>query len=335
LQLPLVRRNPDTRVLTTNFDPALVRLLREVKYFILLELIKHVPESAIEIYKSHEMFRAWTGNLDLIVNMNNDVLGKLLPVEKPLVAPYLSKFDAAVEEGIANLNWRSGGVDEFITESMGQVEIVHQVLKTMKDNFSNVESLMVKWDRPLMERKVKPVEKDELERMVKAIRTSRYAEIKDSGKQIHNLLKESNKILRVSNASLNWRAYVDFVNNVVIDGLSTSITTSLEYLLNQIDPVVITKEEKLPLLELKLTLEGDGGVKFTPPLGYADGKGIRDMIDGIVGSFLQMSTLFKRLDADGTYMREMHTDIDVSNYTAMLTETLQENEEQCSALKDR
>ena len=334
LKLPLVRRNPDTRMLTTNFDPALVRLLREVKYFILLSLMKHVPESAIEIYKSNEMFRAWTGNLDLIVNMNNDVLGKLLPVEKPLVAPYLSKFDAAIEEGIANLNWRSTGVDDFISESMGQVEIVHEVLKTMKDNFSAVESLMVKWDKPLMERKVKPVEKDELERMVKAIRTSRYSEIKESGKSIHNLLKESNKILRVSNASLNWRAYVDFVNNVVIDGLSTSITTSLEYLLNQIDPAEIEREEKLPLLELKLTLEGDGGVKFHPPLGYADGKGIRDMIDSIVGSFLQISTLFKRLDADGSYMREMHTDIDVSNYMAMLTEALSENEEKCNSLKD-
>ena len=265
--------------------------------------------------------------------MNNGVLSKLLPVEKPLVAPYLKKFDDVIETGLVKLNWRSTGVEEFITESMEQVEIVHEVLKTMKDNFTAVENLMVKWDKPLIERKVKPVEKDELERMVKAIRTSAYAEIKESGKSIHNLLKESNKVLRVSNASANWRSYVDFVNNVVIDGLSTSITTSLEFLLNQIDPVKILEEEKLPLLELKLTLEADG-VKFTPDIGYADGKGVRDMIDNIVGSFLQISTLFKRLDADGTYMREMHTDIDVNNYMAMLTETLSENEDKCNELKD-
>ena len=330
LKLPLVQRNPDTRLITTNFDPALVRLLREVKYFLLLGL--SVPDSALEIYKSVETFRAWTGNLDLIVNMNNSVLNQLLPVEKPLVAPYLTKFDAVVESGISNLNWRSGGVDEFIEGSMVEVKNVHDILKTMKDNFTNVESLMSKWDAPLVERKAKPVEKDELERMAKALRTSRFATIKDSGKQIHSLLKETNKVLRVSNASPDWRSYVDFVNNVVIDGLSTSITTSLEFLLDQIDPEVIVSKEKLPLLELKLRIEGEG-VEFFPPLGHAEGKGVMDMIDNLVGSFLQVSTLFKRLDAEGTYMREMHTDIDVNNFMAMLTETLQENEEKCLKLK--
>jgi dynein heavy chain len=330
LKLPLVQRNPDTRLITTNFDPALVRLLREVKYFLLLGL--SVPESALEIYKSVETFRAWTGNLDLIVNMNNNVLNQLLPVEKPLVAPYLTKFDNAVEAGISNLNWRSGGVDEFIEGSMVEVRNVHEVLKTMKDNFSNVENLMSKWDKPLVERKVKPVEKDELERMAKALRTSRFAEVKESGKAIQNLMKETNKILRVSNASPDWRSYVDFVNNVVIDGLSTAITTSLEFLLDQIDPEVIAAKEKLPLLELKIQLEGDG-VNFSPPLGHANGKGVADMIDQLVGSFLQISTQFKRLDTEGTYMREMHTDIDVNNYMAMLTETLAENADKCMELK--
>jgi dynein heavy chain len=31
-------RNPDNNMLAVNFDPALVRLLREVKYFLLLGL---------------------------------------------------------------------------------------------------------------------------------------------------------------------------------------------------------------------------------------------------------------------------------------------------------
>lgn len=40
-----------------------------------------------------ETFRRWTGNLDLITNLNNDVLKQLNPVELPLVKPYLEKFD--------------------------------------------------------------------------------------------------------------------------------------------------------------------------------------------------------------------------------------------------
>lgn len=45
-----------------------------------------------------ETFRRWTGNLDLITNLNNDVLKQLNPVELPLVKPYLEKFDKVRRE---------------------------------------------------------------------------------------------------------------------------------------------------------------------------------------------------------------------------------------------
>ena len=42
-------RDPKTHLLSVNFDPSLVRLLREVKYFKLANL--EVPEAAASIYK--------------------------------------------------------------------------------------------------------------------------------------------------------------------------------------------------------------------------------------------------------------------------------------------
>lgn len=121
LKLPLLIRDLDKSLLNVNFDPALVKLLREVKYFLLLGLT--VPDSALEIYKQVETFRRWTGNLDLIVNMNNDVLLQLLPVEKPLVRPYLDKFDRVINAGLSQMNWNSNGINDFIEESMEQVWI--------------------------------------------------------------------------------------------------------------------------------------------------------------------------------------------------------------------
>ena len=112
LKLPLLTRNAETGILTVNFDPALVRLLREVKYFLLLGL--SVPDSALEIYQQVETFRQWTGNLDMIVYLNNEVLQCLLPVEKPLVLPYLTKFDGVVEKGLSSMNWKSNGITEVI-----------------------------------------------------------------------------------------------------------------------------------------------------------------------------------------------------------------------------
>ena len=332
LELPLLRRSEESRQLLTNFDPALVCLLREVKYFLLLGL--SVPDTALAIFQSADAFRGWTGNLDLIVNMNNSVLNNLLPVEKPLVDPYLAKFDLAVQPGIESLNWKSDGVDEFIAESMEQVKIVHDILKTMKDNLAAVQDIVQKWDKPMIERKTKPMEKEEFQRSFKALKTSSHSDIKEAGKQIHTLLKETNKVLRVSNASSDWRCYVEFVNSVVVEGLSKAIMTSLEFLLDQIDPESIKRDGRLPLFEIHLNLKASSGITFQPPLGYtSDKKGMTDMIDNIVGSFFQISTLFKRLDAEGTYMREVHSDLTINSVLALLSDAIATNNEKCYELK--
>lgn len=105
LKLPLLRtQRARPNLLSVNFDPALVRLLREVKYFLLLGL--RVPDSALEIYKRAETFRKHTGNLDLIVNMHNAIQMQLLPVERPLMQQYLNRMRQALAPGLKSLNWK-------------------------------------------------------------------------------------------------------------------------------------------------------------------------------------------------------------------------------------
>ena len=340
LKLPLLVRNMDSRALTVNFDPALVRLLREVKYFLLLGL--NVPDTAIEIYQQVETFRRWTGNLDLIVNMNNDVLHCLLPVEKPLVQPYLLKFDQVVEKGLTTMNWKAQNITEFISESMEQVSNVSKIVKAMKDNLGNVTEQLNSYNKPLLVRKPKPIIKDEFEKEHKNLVKERYTEIKEGGKAIHQMVKDTNKELRVSNASSDWRGYVEFVNNIVVDGLAQVIRTSLDYLYEQIDPSIIAKEEKLPMIEVKLDLVSvkvndvrEDHVRFIPDLKEAGGKGIRDLVNSWIGSFFSIATQFKRLDNEGTYLREMHSDIGVMNLMAVVSETLEKNEVTCMAIKEQ
>ena len=62
-----------------NFDPALVRLLREVGYFLKLDL--DVPDTAMAIFKKAETFRTQTGNLQLVVQKYNWIQRNLLEVE--------------------------------------------------------------------------------------------------------------------------------------------------------------------------------------------------------------------------------------------------------------
>ena len=338
LKLPLLVRSNETRHIVVNFDPALVRLLREVKYFLLLGL--EVPETALDIYEQVEVFRRWTGNLDLIVNMNNDVLDLLLPVERPLVMPYLNKFDTAVEKGLSTMNWKTTGINEFIADAMEQVKAVYDVVKTMKDNLKMIDEQLHSYNHPLLSRKPKPISKEDFEKEHKNMVKERYTEIKEGGKHIHSMLKDTNKVLRASNASTDWRAYVDFVNNVVVDGLAKIVYTSLDFLYEQIDLDIIAKEDKLPMIEVKLDLcsvKTDHGrveeVQFIPTLLSNNGKGVRDLVHNWISSFFSVSTQFKRLDNEGSYLREIHSDYSVMMLMSVINETLETNEAACLKIK--
>ena len=74
-----------------------------------------------------------------------------------------------------------------------------------------------------------------------------------SGK-IAKLLSASNKIVGIPRASHAWKEYTEYVNEIVIDGLSNAICASTKYLTDQIDPAVILHNETPPLLEVKLEL---------------------------------------------------------------------------------
>ena len=121
----------------------LVRLLREVKYLQLLDI--KVPERAATLFKQVNIYRSQTGNLELIVNMYNEILSTLLPVEKPLLQDRIDKINKSLEPGVNALRWNSAGIDNFIHQCMGIVKEVDDLVKKMKDNVKKMQELMSKW----------------------------------------------------------------------------------------------------------------------------------------------------------------------------------------------
>ena len=58
LEKPLLLRDPKSSLISVNFDPKLVALLREVKYLEQREGTDHqIPESAATIFSQNEMYR--------------------------------------------------------------------------------------------------------------------------------------------------------------------------------------------------------------------------------------------------------------------------------------
>jgi dynein heavy chain len=83
-----------------------------------------------------------------------------------------------------------------------------------------------------------------------------------------------------------------------------------------------------------LVVNGTDGINFQPPVGDDASKiGMKDMIDNVIGSFFQISTLFNRLNTDGTYLGEMHSDLAINSVLALLSDAIFTKDKKCHDLK--
>ena len=159
-----------------NFDPILTALLREVKYLQLLDI--KVPERATRLFEKVDVYRAQTGNLDLIVDMYNKIIETLLPVEKPLMQKRITTIDKYLQPGMDELKWNSANIDKFIKDAMETVSEVDELVKKMKENVRKMVEMMEKWQKPLYERKMKPNPPDDVEQLHNAAVSSRFEDIR-------------------------------------------------------------------------------------------------------------------------------------------------------------
>jgi len=138
-------------LLRVNFDPALVRLLREVRYFNLLNL--KVPESAENIFNKVEIYRVQTVSLELIVNNYNQIITCLHPVEEPLIKERIEKMDTTIEPALIDIKWKSDKITQFINTCKDIVDSTFEVVQKMKEAIEKVKSCLEAINKPVIERK--------------------------------------------------------------------------------------------------------------------------------------------------------------------------------------
>jgi dynein heavy chain len=322
----LFREEGEEGFVQVNFDPLLVRLLREVKYLLLLDI--DVPSRASYLYSRVEIYRTQTGNLELIVNMYNDILATLLPVEKPLLKERIERMNSTLSPGIEELKWNSQNIDPFIKQCMEVVKEVDDLVKKMKENVRKMQDYMVKWsEKPLFERKNKPMIPDDLEQTHQSIVMARMADIKDNGKEIHKLMKDTADNVKPDKKSPQWLAYVDYVNGLVIEGMTVAIVASLNYLSDQIN-ISYNKHHQLPpMFDIKVDLV-DRDVTFDPPVAISQrGNGIKDIIMRIINDFIAISIQMIRLDSGtGDYLVEIKDQFEILGALSIISLFLHEIE---------
>ncbi|NXL65574.1 DYH9 protein, partial [Chordeiles acutipennis] len=289
LTQPLIRRDPETKLTTVNFDPQLVSVLREVSYLSGSQM-GTIPATAAEIYSSKESYRQMVTNLDLMVNRYNKVLKTVLEVEYPLIQRQLQDIDLQLKEAEETLTWKMEGAWDQISVMMDGVRDLEQRIQKAKNNVEEIQTIVRLWVLPIFERKdgkresVLSLEdcQDRLER--------RYSLIRESGLRIHSLLKENQSLLLADPASDIWKAYVDYVDEIVLDGFFSAIECSLKYLLENTDP----KAGLAPLFEVQLDLVIPDLI-FRPSLDPGTNDGFYDMVESLLNDIYRISSLVPRL----------------------------------------
>jgi dynein axonemal heavy chain len=335
--------------LKVNFDPALVRLLREVKYFLLLGL--EVPSTALDIYEQANTFRTQIGNLQLIVSMYNEMMSTLLPVEQPLVEKDIQGLDTELEKGMEALCWKSESVGGFIHETSKSVTDVYNRVQVMRNNLKKVESLMSKYaEHPLAERKSKAVSPPDFDEHLRRLATTRHAELKEHNATVATLLVETAEALRVDQSSHTWEQYVEFVEDAVRAGLSRTIVNSVKFLCQQIDPQYTSREENVPLLEIKVGLynnevlfnaeDNSGNSMLTDPSGpnrnfqrpMKTRRDVWQIMNDWVGGFFEIGAIMRRHNSND-YVSELKGDEQILRCISRMNALLDDNYKQCETYR--
>jgi len=112
---------------------------------------------------------------------------------------------------------------------------VNELVNKMKANVSKMIEIMNDWtEKPLFERKNRTQPPEDVETLHNAAIGARFEAIKGAGKEIHKLMKDTTDNVRPNKQSKEWKSYVDYVNGLVVEGITNGIDSSMTYLAEQI-----------------------------------------------------------------------------------------------------
>uniref|UniRef100_A0A2I3HRY0 Dynein axonemal heavy chain 9 n=1 Tax=Nomascus leucogenys TaxID=61853 RepID=A0A2I3HRY0_NOMLE len=320
LSQPLLKRDPETKEITVNFNPQLISVLKEMSYLEPREM-KHIPETAAAMFSSRDFYRQLVANLELMANWYNKVIKTLLEVEFPLVEEELQNIDLRLRAAEETLNWKTEGICDYVTQITSSIHDIEQRIQKTKDNVEEIQNIMKTWVAPMFKRKDGKRESllsldDQHDRMEKY-----YNLIKESGHKIHALVQENLGLFSADPTSNTWKAYVNSVDNMLLNGFFLAIECSLKYLLENTE----CKAGLTPIFEAQLSLAIPELV-FYPSLESGVKGGFYDIVEGLVTSIFRISSLVPRLSPQNGsphYQVDLDGMPDLANMRRTLMERVQ------------
>ena len=102
-------------------------------------------------------------------------------------------------------------------------------------------------------------------------------------------MKDTIDNIKPDKKSAQWLAYVDYVNGLVVEGITNGIDSSMTYVAEQVS-INYNKTHLLqPIFDVKVKLS-DSTVIFDPSIECNEyGNGIRDIINAITNHFISLA----------------------------------------------
>ncbi|NXB98994.1 DYH17 protein, partial [Orthonyx spaldingii] len=314
LEQPLLRRDPESALLSVNFSRELSAVLREVKY-LNIQQQQDIPSSAESLFAQNETFQKIGDNLELIVGWYNEagsllhlsthlwmcwvqVKQRLMPVEKPLLAGELEAVDIRLARAEQSLFWNHEGVMEYIQEMRETLHDLQRRVQKAKLNLENITQLMEDCSAtPLFGRKDnKETALLDLDGKENAL-AQRRTVIENTGVRIQEMVMENADLFKADLSSRIWVDYVGHIDKIVLDGLCRLVHKSLQLLLTNMAPdvdIALFQAKVSPLFEVQMEL-CEGWVQYQPSLEVAAGDNFLVLVEGLLGDTEAVAASMPRL----------------------------------------
>uniref|UniRef100_A0A7M4FBW4 Dynein axonemal heavy chain 11 n=1 Tax=Crocodylus porosus TaxID=8502 RepID=A0A7M4FBW4_CROPO len=309
LNQPLIKRNLESGLLSVNFDPKLVALLREVKYLLILNQTR-IPASALSLFEKKKTFNKYIGNLELIVQWYNKLKQTILEVEYPLIENELKTIDDQLKKAEVIFTWQKENCWDYTEQVKTTVHHLEHRVQQSKDNIKTIQQIMNAWtEHTLFSRKDNKKQallnlEDKGDRIAK-----KYKLLQEDSFRIHKLVEDNLKLLKADSASDSWKSYIEYIDDIVVDGLFNSIMHNLDYFLENTEK----NRKPVPLFQAQIILNGPE-IGFKPSLDRDAGDSFYDLIDELLGSIFKISAQVKRVAA---HLEAEHYQNDMDNMSEL------------------
>ena len=297
LNRPLVKRVEVDQTLKVNFGKETLQILEEVKNLRRDFPERPVPQKAGEIFRRFEEYRKYNNSLEQMVYLYNFIKLNVIPEELKLIEREFADIDKDLEPAEKTLTWKSENIWDYVDGLRKKVSKLSNRVKQAKINLKKIDELIYQWHEiSIIERVNDPNQKERLLNLVEkdAKKKRRYEEIKICSEQIQELLKENEKLflidVSVKRNSRRWRRYLQYVDEIVLNGLLEMIASSIGYLLYETDDI----NDITPLFTVDLELF-DPNIIFKPSLDKTIHKNFFDTTCEIIDDIFNMVALVPRI----------------------------------------